>query len=118
MAAAKRGMRPCKKAIEVPEMEWASHQFLQNTHAQVSESCYQLICLLAEWVMAEIELADLKSSNVKFDPDSRMVTITWQQSKMTLKDKVSPGHFNAFAKRGATSVALTQFWRCWSTMPF
>ena len=84
MAAAKRGAGPKRKAVEVPENIWAAPSLLQHTPRQgfKTELPALLFACGVHWMMREIELADLKSSNVKFDERKRMVTITWDQSKM------------------------------------
>ena len=83
-AAAKRGAGPRKKAVEVAEHQWASRQLLDFTSPRGNKvilSAHLFACGV-HWMMREIELAALKSSDVNFDAHNRTVTITWEQSKM------------------------------------
>ena len=83
-AAAKRGAGPRKKAAEVPENRWAQRQLLDVSTprgGKVNLPGHLFACGV-HWMMREIEIAALKSSNVKFDTLNRTVTITWEQSKM------------------------------------
>lgn len=84
MGAAKRDTGPRKKAVEVPECEWTDHRLLQSSPCKGFKTLLpaHLFACGVHWMMREIELADLRSSCVKFDSANRMVTITWQHSKM------------------------------------
>ena len=83
-AAAKRGAGPRKKAVEVAEHQWAARQLLDVTPPRgnkVSLPAHLFACGV-HWMMREIELAALRSSNISFEAHNRTVTITWEQSKM------------------------------------
>lgn len=84
MAAAKRGTGPRKKAVEVAEADWADHRLLQTSPRKGYKVLLpaHLFACGVHWMMREIELADLKSSNIKFDATNRLVTITLQHFKM------------------------------------
>ena len=83
MAASKRGAGPKKKAIEVSEDEWSRFQLLgdhRNTSDKVQLPAHLFACGV-HWMMREIELAALKTTDIKFDEASRRVSITWRASK-------------------------------------
>ena len=83
MAASKRGAGPKKKAVEVSEGEWSSFQLLgdqRNTAGKVQLPAHLFACGV-HWMMREIELAALKTTDIKFDESARRVTITWRASK-------------------------------------
>eukprot|EP00435_Cladocopium_sp_Y103_P043178 s1082_g12.t1 len=83
MAAAKRGLGPKKKAIEVPESQWSNFALLSSTPRQghkVGLATHLFACGV-HWMMREIELANLTATDVRFEPNSRSVTIVWRESK-------------------------------------
>jgi hypothetical protein len=81
--AAKRGMGPRKKAREVPESDWANFSLLTD-HRDRSTKVRLPMHLFAtgvRWMLREIEVAALTCNDVKLDSTSRMVTLTWTESK-------------------------------------
>ena len=82
--AVKRGIGPAKKAPEVAEDIWKAHPLLPDDGTKQGK--VKLAPLLfacgVHWMMREIEIAALTSRNVAFDDKTRLVTLTWRESKM------------------------------------
>eukprot|EP00435_Cladocopium_sp_Y103_P065381 s228_g27.t1 len=81
--AAKRGTGPRKKAPEVPEADWALHPLLPDKgdeRSKVNLSAHLFACGV-HWMMREIEIAGLTATDAKFDPETRLVSLTWRESK-------------------------------------
>eukprot|EP00435_Cladocopium_sp_Y103_P045365 s422_g13.t1 len=83
MTAAKRGTGPRKKAVEVPEDTWSSHSLLEDPVQKGMKVCFSALLFACgtHWMMREIELANLVSKDVCFEPKGRLVSITWNESK-------------------------------------
>lgn len=82
--AVKRGVGPAKKAPEVAEDLWKAHPLLPDdgqSQGKVKWAPLLFACGV-HWMMREIEIAALTSKNVTFDDKSRLVTLTWRESKM------------------------------------
>lgn len=83
VAAAKRGAGPRKKAPEVPESAWSTHPLLSEpkvTRAKVNWAAH-LFALAVRWMLREIEVANLTSTGIKFDPSGRIVSMFFRESK-------------------------------------
>eukprot|EP00435_Cladocopium_sp_Y103_P022845 s3165_g5.t1 len=83
MTAAKRGTGPRKKAVEVPEDTWSSHSLLEDPVQKGMKVCFSALLFACgtHWMVREIELANLVSKDVCFEPKGRLVSITWNESK-------------------------------------
>eukprot|EP00435_Cladocopium_sp_Y103_P018170 s553_g4.t1 len=84
LSAAKRGVGPRKKAAEVPENTWANADLLPDgidTGTKVCMASHLFACG-THWMLREIELAGLSSSDIEFDGATRSVTLVWRESKM------------------------------------
>jgi len=81
--AAKRGMGPRKKAPEVPENEWSNFSLLTDYRDRATKVRLpmHLFATGVHWMLREIEVAALTCNDVKLDSSSRMVTLTWTESK-------------------------------------
>ena len=83
MKAAKRRVAPRKKAPEIPESTWNSHNLLPDEKS-VKTTVHLASHLFAcgtHWMMREIELANLTSSNITFDSTNRTEAVVWRESK-------------------------------------
>lgn len=82
--AANRGKGPPKKAPEVPEGQWASHSLLPSPfRAETSvKMAEHLFACGVHWMMREIEIANLRANDAKFDHTNRLVTLSWNESNM------------------------------------
>ena len=79
--AATRGQGPKKKAIEVPEDVWAQ-KFEDKVYKKVKLiEAQRLFALGVQWMMREIEIADLTLENFGFNFKDKTVCLTWDTSK-------------------------------------
>ena len=83
IAAAKRGVGPRKKAMEVQEDDWAKFSIypgegVKGTKVHLSS---HLFAVGVHWMMREIEIAALRVSDVSFDTKNKMVSLVWRTSK-------------------------------------
>eukprot|EP00435_Cladocopium_sp_Y103_P051234 s2172_g15.t2 len=77
------GQGPAKKAPEVPESEWTRFPLLlghdyPDTKVRLAP---HLFACGVHWMMREIEPANLRAGDVRFDQSNRLVTLTWNESK-------------------------------------
>ena len=80
-SAATRGQGPKKKAVEVPEDVWAqNYEDKINKKVKIIEA-QRLFALGVQWMMREIEIADLTLENVNFNFRDKTVSLTWDTSK-------------------------------------
>eukprot|EP00435_Cladocopium_sp_Y103_P027641 s1995_g6.t2 len=81
--AVNRGQGPAKKAPEVVEDAWGGFPLLQGEGypSTTVRLAPHLFACGVQWMMREIEIANLHSKDIKFDHNNRMVTLTWNESK-------------------------------------
>ncbi len=76
-----RGLGPRKKAVEVPEDVWATPVSEVRGNKIKLLQAQRLFAMGVQWMMREIEIAALKSSNVRFDEVNKTVMLTWEECK-------------------------------------
>ena len=82
-----RGIGPRKKAIEVPEDVWAEEAKGEGVEKLKIHLPQRLFAMGVQWMMREIEIAALRTSNVHFNPKNKTVTLQWLESKMDQSGK-------------------------------
>eukprot|EP00434_Breviolum_minutum_P008400 symbB.v1.2.007413.t1/scaffold453.1/size202423/4 len=82
-----RGIGPRKKAMEVPEDVWAEEAKGEGVEKLKIHLPQRLFAMGVQWMMREIEIAALRTSNVHFNPKNRTVTLQWLESKMDQSGK-------------------------------